>query len=686
MGCLGCRAIIASVLIFISIAPEAQSASVPAWEMIVIGAYDPSVGGKHITITRTLADGIFKVRMDVPNYFSWRDVDSDGQHPSSKDMDLSLFLNAWNVIYVNDWPDAELYIVDYATKLSKRVAIKMGKPTLDSGGKSISFRAKFRKSTSSLLASIRDDASLPQLAKTMPLGQVQGMGAIWIENSTGIPHDNLSKGIKFVTKKTRPISTSQKYAVGYLSPKSAASQILALDTSSKNLIMPTGNCTAENVTMDWVISYNKARPDLKDISGTWTDDQMLAISRAYMLPCDPVIVAGDVDEPQNVKRVRGILTKARWDDLTTQKGLYEANSLTKDEIDSYSYENFLRVVGKYPFFCAEQGVSNSLDDACRRELASIFAHAAQEVGAHDKALYNKDKTQLIPEWKQAFAYMFEQNCYSVGVSACQQYNPGNGACPAGYSCSKDYYGRGIKQISYYYNYMSFGGQILGNPGQLLADPDSVGKNGLLGIGSGIWFHMTPQPPKPSMHDVITGGGGYAPAGSAQGLDVVTMNYVDWQGANKSGNSPSDKFMASISLINGGVECSPESKIGQELAPGVIFTKDNANDARQRGINRMVYYGNLLTYFDLSDSSMTQLEKGYKNASLTGSVNGCNVGNGNPFADPSFSLIYNPPWYVVSAVVANAKKCIAQTWAPAAPFNVAAESSYDICKASIAASP
>jgi len=38
----------------------------------------------------------------------------------------------------------------------------------------------------------------------------------------------------------------------------------------------------------------------------------------------------------------------------------------------------------------------------------------------------------------------------------------------------------------------------------LENPHLIAQDGSLAMSSGIWFYMTPQDPKPSMHDVMTG--------------------------------------------------------------------------------------------------------------------------------------------------------------------------------------
>jgi chitinase len=39
---------------------------------------------------------------------------------------------------------------------------------------------------------------------------------------------------------------------------------------------------------------------------------------------------------------------------------------------------------------------------------------------------------------------------------------------------------------------------------LLKHPEMVSSHGFIAMAAGIWFYMTPQDPKPSMHDVMTG--------------------------------------------------------------------------------------------------------------------------------------------------------------------------------------
>jgi hypothetical protein len=56
--------------------------------------------------------------------------------------------------------------------------------------------------------------------------------------------------------------------------------------------------------------------------------------------------------------------------------------------DKYTYTNFLKAVAKFPYFCNEFKDEDKLnleneENACKRELAALFAHMAYESGNND---------------------------------------------------------------------------------------------------------------------------------------------------------------------------------------------------------------------------------------------------------------------------------------------------------------
>jgi hypothetical protein len=238
----------------------------------------------------------------------------------------------------------------------------------------------------------------------------------------------------------------------------------------------------------------------------------------------------------------------------------------------YTYANFLKAAAMWPDFCNSSATAGAdLDTLCKRELASMFAHFAQEVGEHDPH-------SSIPEWRQGLYYYTELGCSEDPKASGCEYRGGTcdvstwmgqiWQCPAG----TKYFGRGAKQLSYNFNYGPFSYAMFGDVDVLLKEPslvvanDSV--NGWLGLASALWFYMTPQSPKPSMHDVVAG-------------------YWQPSSGDISGNRLPG-FGVLIMIINGGIECGGSTEIAQAA-------------------NRITYYKAFLSALGLpaeSDASMT----------------------------------------------------------------------------------
>lgn len=105
---------------------------------------------------------------------------------------------------------------------------------------------------------------------------------------------------------------------------------------------------------------------------------------------------------------------------------------------------------------------------------------------------------------------------------------------------KSYHGRGPIQLSYNYNYGLCSDVLFGDSSILLNAPEQLTSNGVMGFMTGIWFWMTPQPPKPSCHEVITGiwqpkeGGANAEYNGNFGLTIVVINNESGQSENGTG--------------------------------------------------------------------------------------------------------------------------------------------------------
>jgi hypothetical protein len=85
---------------------------------------------------------------------------------------------------------------------------------------------------------------------------------------------------------------------------------------------------------------------------------------------------------------------------------------------------------------------------------------------------------------------------------------------------------------------------------LLENPELVHEDGFLAMAAGIWFYVTPQDPKPSMHDVMTG--------------FFIPNSAD-VAANIGAT-----FGTTINIINGGFECGNGSS--KSVSRGEYYTK------------------------------------------------------------------------------------------------------------------
>lgn len=87
----------------------------------------------------------------------------------------------------------------------------------------------------------------------------------------------------------------------------------------------------------------------------------------------PLAYDGPVDtdylERDNVQLVQSFFSAEQWD---------EAFPLA-DSI--YTYDNFLKAVAKFPYFCSESNISDlDIGQTCAREVAALFAHWGQETG------------------------------------------------------------------------------------------------------------------------------------------------------------------------------------------------------------------------------------------------------------------------------------------------------------------
>jgi chitodextrinase len=286
--------------------------------------------------------------------------------------------------------------------------------------------------------------------------------------------------------------------------------------------------------------------------------------------------------PINVQRVKRVFSNSQWDHIFTLAKVTYGGTHVKVEKNllgsTYTYKNFLNAVAFYPKFCNEawnssgtlETNSNTLDTICKKELSTMFAHFAQEVGAHDNVLDSAGITfapalaentklssgDVIPQWRQGLFHVSEFGCREDSPSGCLYRECNLFECADG----AKYFGRGAKQLSYNYNYIPFSITVLGDGNILRNDPSLVSKNGRLALLSAFYFYMSSRSPKPSIHHVVTGG---------------------WiPNAKDISNGRNLGFGVTIDIVNGGVECGGT-------------TVDIA-----QGQNRIKYYLALRNYFGI----------------------------------------------------------------------------------------
>ncbi|MGO1072929.1 glycoside hydrolase family 19 protein [Lysobacter sp. CA199] len=258
------------------------------------------------------------------------------------------------------------------------------------------------------------------------------------------------------------------------------------------------------------------------------------------------VLPGRAANPDNVRRVESILSNAQFEFVFPMRA------------PEYSYRGLLQAVAKFPAVCATYANAAQSDAICRKTLATMVAHFAQETGGHDASI-------ALPQWRQALVHVRE-----MGWNENMR-NGYNGECnpaiwqgktwPCGKFADgtfKSYFGRGAKQLSYNYNYGPFSEAMYGDVRVLLDRPDLVADT-WLNLASATFFFSYPQPPKPSMLHVIDGT--WAP------------NAHDIQ----SGLVPG--FGVTTQIINGGVECGGSAEHLQSQ-------------------NRIAYYRDAAAYFQV----------------------------------------------------------------------------------------
>jgi len=250
-------------------------------------------------------------------------------------------------------------------------------------------------------------------------------------------------------------------------------------------------------------------------------------------------------DPQNRPRsgIESWLTEAVFNDLFPKANLGHGPTKCRP----YNYQAFAIAARYFPKFGTEHftkdPMGNQLNpvytaqETYRRDVAGFFAHAIQETGENNGHLYQTMSKEDADNcfYRGGFFNWFEggpgspfvkngglkpedgEFCTSQGRYCDETTNNDRF-----YPCAKDksgghfkgcYFGRGAIQISYNYNYGYFNRWLVdqgithnGKPIDVLANPNLImtKTDPPLAVLASLWFYMTPQSPKPAMHDIVIG--------------------------------------------------------------------------------------------------------------------------------------------------------------------------------------
>jgi hypothetical protein len=229
---------------------------------------------------------------------------------------------------------------------------------------------------------------------------------------------------------------------------------------------------------------------------------------------EPIVPLKETISNHNKTNLSQYLNQKKWNELFPKRYGIGAKDSLNNNPDFYSFKIFLLAAKMFPAFLADGD-----DSTKKRELAAFLANIAQETsGGWDDAPggYYKWGLYFLEELESQNAYNDTSKKNYPGIEG------------------KYYFGRGPKQLTWNYNYGQFSEAWFGSKDTLLQHPELLSKDPLLSFASALWFWMTPQFPKPSCHDIMTG------------------NWTPTENDIQKGRLPG--FGATVNVINGGVEC------------------------------------------------------------------------------------------------------------------------------------
>lgn len=315
----------------------------------------------------------------------------------------------------------------------------------------------------------------------------------------------------------------------------------------------------------------------------------------------PAATAAPVSLPSDGYAFLRLVTTEDWDGLfPLRSGKFAANGGTRNSpptaladgsTDSFNLSAFIRAVLAYNNWAKANGYKQFLNEGTLKQQAEEFLVFWAKSSRETSGSWSTAPAPWIERltvggesmnvWKGGL-YWVEEVGYSsdsaTGKSAAIGYvDAGSTEFPP--SVGRSYYGRGVIQLSWNYNYGAFsywmydnglfrvakdpaGVCVIDRRNKLLDFPNLVADCGDLSILSGIWFWMTPQGAKPSSHDVLYGDViNVSNSTNELGLPRTNNGYVPKveKGETKDEEVFAYRLGTIINIVNGGLECNKSAR-------------------------------------------------------------------------------------------------------------------------------
>lgn len=216
--------------------------------------------------------------------------------------------------------------------------------------------------------------------------------------------------------------------------------------------------------------YVIAAPDLVAVEKTKTANPMYGIwAKALATRSNTIVDAikpRAASNPDNVKRVERVFTESDWDYLTQMAA------------PEYTYERFLRAVGKFPAFCGEYTDGRDADAICKNPSSPPLPISPGDRRPHRQGEYLRQPAGAGGVAAGAGARARDGLVGGADRLHHRLWPERLAEQEVALQHRRGYFGRGAKQLSYHFNYGAFSEAMFdGDASVLLSNPGLVADSG-----------------------------------------------------------------------------------------------------------------------------------------------------------------------------------------------------------------